>query len=128
MGVVQGKSFEVGKTVVYQGKEMVISNKGKDRFDGDIKLKELQQDLSFDVDVACAALPAEAKDALRVVRKRVAQDRLPPGGAVVGAVVAPLVPGVLQGSSNLHWEASAASRFSALEVGPVLGERGQAWS
>ena len=29
------------------------------------------------LDIACAALPAEAKEALRAVRERVAQDRLP---------------------------------------------------
>ena len=74
---VQGSSFEVGKIVQYQGEEMVVS-KGVNS-DGEIKLKnsllhleqELEQ-LSLDVE-----LPTEAKEALRAVRERVAQDRLP---------------------------------------------------
>ena len=73
---VKGNSFEVGKKVHYQGEEMVVS-KGVDS-DGDIKLKKWVQypKLIIDDDT-CAALPAEAKEVLRVVRERVAQDRLP---------------------------------------------------
>ena len=73
---VQGDSFEVGKKVHYQGEEMVVS-KGVDS-DGEIKLKKWVQypNLIIDDDT-CAALPAEAKEVLRVVRERVAQDRLP---------------------------------------------------
>jgi len=75
---VQGSSFEVGKIVQYHGEEMVVSM-GVDS-DGEIKLKksllrlerEVEQ-LSLDI----VELPAEAKSALRAVRERVAQDRLP---------------------------------------------------
>jgi len=41
------------------------------------KLQKLKQHPGLNLDVACDAMPAEAKEALRVVRERVAQDRLP---------------------------------------------------
>jgi hypothetical protein len=79
---VQGNSFEVGDMVTYQGKERVVSM-GKDK-DGDIKLKQTEQttgaakaQYETQLNHACAALPSEAKEALRAVRERVAQDRLP---------------------------------------------------
>jgi len=77
---VQSISFEVDKIVQYQGKEMVVS-KAVDS-DGEIRLKKslvhLKRELKqLGPDVACAELPAEAKEALRAVRERVAQDRLP---------------------------------------------------
>ena len=76
---VQGSSFEVGKIVQYHEEEMVVS-KAVD-IDGEIKLKKsllhLERELEQLRHGACDAMPAEAKEALRAVRERVAQDRLP---------------------------------------------------
>jgi hypothetical protein len=79
VGKVQGSSFEVGKIVQYQGEEMVVSM-AEDR-NGYLKLEKsllhLERELEQLRHVACDAIPAEAKEALRAVRERVAQDRLP---------------------------------------------------
>jgi hypothetical protein len=79
VGKVQGSSFGVGKIVQYQGEEMVVS-KAEDR-NGYLKLEKsllpLERELEQLRHVACAALPAVAEEALRAVRERVAQDRLP---------------------------------------------------
>jgi hypothetical protein len=76
VGKVQGSSFEVGKIVQYHGEKMVVS-KAEDEY-GYLKLKKSLLHLKqLNLDVACDAMPTEAKAALHAVRERVAQDRLP---------------------------------------------------
>ena len=76
-----------GTEVIHQGKERVISSVIKmsptTRYQMFL-LEETEQtkraakaDYEAELNLACAALPTEAKEALRVVRERVAQDRLP---------------------------------------------------
>ena len=78
---VQGSSFEVGKKVTYQGEEMVVIPGHQEgthvllqKWSHAFLERKLEQ-LTLKIDRA--ELPVEAKEALRAVRERVAQDRLP---------------------------------------------------